>query len=221
MFRIFRILIAVCACAAACPAFSQAISAINALVEVVDSNRQPGPSTISDVDVTVRHPLIAGSIFGTPNTGDVLVEQVRVGVSIDLNVVRMRNTGARLASPVEPQVTRAGLVVEPGNARFARFGTFVFNSQTNRVIGFGSFIDRTTRTALALVYFDEPCRISGLLRVGTLEAEHNISVRSSGLYWIRIKELGNNRYELENVEITGSVILGIEPLPQRKPGQGA
>ena len=177
-------------------------------------------SNFGVAEVALRFPLIAGSIFGSASTGDILVEQARPGALIELSVERLRNAGARWASPVEPHVSDAGLVVQPKGARFARIGTFVADSRMNKTVGYGSFIDPRTRNVLILVYFDEPVRISGLLRVGTLEAEHNISIHSSGLYWIRTKELGNNRYELDKADVTGSVILGIEPLPLPKPGQG-
>ena len=57
--------------------------------------------------------------------------------------------------------------------------------------------------------------------MGNLEVAHNIVIGSRGLHWIRVKELGNNRYELDNISVTEGVILGIQPLPRPKPGQGA
>ena len=221
MFRACRLLVAIGSCVIAFAVSAQSISAINAQVEVVDSKNQTRPSTLSSSDVTVKMPLIAGSIFGSPNTGHVLIERAQIGTSVDLDIERLLSAGARLASPVESKMAQAGLVVEPRNARFARFGTFVFDSQTDKTIGFGGFIDRSTRTTLVLVYFDEPCRISGSLRLGALEAEHNIVVRSGGLHWIRVKETAANRYELDNFDATRSVILGIQPPPQARLGQGA
>lgn len=196
--------------------WAQSISKINAFVEVVDAKGQPRPAVIDEV--TVRFPLIAGSIFGSPQSGDILVERARVGSSLSLDVERMRSAGARFASPAEPHVVSAGLVVEPRNARFARFGTFVTEALSSKAIGYGSFIDSKSRTALALVYFDEPCRISGVMRAGRLEAKHSISIRTAGLHWVRIKEVASSTFELDNADEFQEVTIGVEPIPLAKPG---
>ena len=182
-----------------------------ALVETVDAKYQRAPSVLDDRDITIEFPLITGSIFGAPSTGAVLIERARLGQTVKLDLERLRENAARFASPLNPQMAAAGMVVEPHNARFARVGTFVSVSQTDRSMASGVFVQPETRIALALVYFDEPCRISGLLRLGFVEANHDIVIASRGLHWIRINEPTNNRYDLQNAEAFERVILGIQP----------
>jgi hypothetical protein len=172
------------------------------------------------MELAFRFPLIAGSIMGNPNTGDILLERGRVGSYLRLDVERLRNAAARFATPAQPFALDAGLVIQPREARFARFGTFVTKVHSDQDVWYGSFIETETRISLVLLYFDEPCRISGVFRVGGIEAKHSISISSSGLHWIQVKEIAPNRYELENIENPKGVSFGVRPLPAPKAGQG-
>ena len=217
MRKSLLVLLGMCVAIGVLPAYAQ-LRAISVTVEVIDSKGQPGAAVLQSSDITLRLPLIAGSLFGRPNTGDILVEQIYVGNTIVLDAERMRNAGARLASPIAPQLTQNGMQVEPRNTRFARFGTFVSDTRTNASIGAGGFVDRETRMGLILVYFEEPCRITGLLRMDGLEAKHDISIPSRGLHWIRVREATNTYYELDYIGVPGDVILGITPPPPPKLG---
>jgi len=192
---------------------------IGALVETVDAKYQRAPSVLDNREITIEFPLISGSIFGAPSTGAVLIERARLGQTVKLDLERLLENAARFASPLNPQMAAAGMVVEPRNARFARLGTFVSVSQADRSSASGVFVEPQTRIALALVYFDEPCRISGLLRLGSVEANHDIVIVSRGLHWIRINEPTNNRYDLQNAEAFERVILGIQPIRKASAGK--
>ena len=65
------VLLGVCVAIGVLPAYAQ-IRAISVTVEVTDSKGQSGAAVLQSSDITLTLPLIAGSIFGTPNTGNVL-----------------------------------------------------------------------------------------------------------------------------------------------------
>jgi len=194
---------------------------VAAFVETVDAKYQSQQSTLGLRDVTLKFSLIPGSIFGAPSTGDVLIERTQVGNTFNLDLRRLGDSAARLASPLNPRMAEAGMVIEPRNTRLARVGTFVFDTQTDQSSAAGMFIEPGTRDALALVYFDEPCRIAGLMRMGEIEARHDIVIPGRGLHWIGIRESAGNHFYLWTSKVSERVIFGIRPFRKTPAGQDA
>lgn len=183
---------------------------IHTVIEEIDEDGAPVPSVIGGVSVQVS--FIAGSIWGHPQTADILVVPAQMGASLSLDRDRLLEAGSRLASAVAPDASQAGLQVEPRNVRFGRFGTRVSESGSNRSSGATGFLEKQSREFLALLYVDGPCLISGTVQIGDAEGRLRIAMDKAGLHWISIKQLAPDLYEFGNAE-PQSVVLGIQPYP--------
>jgi len=167
-------------------------------------------------EVQLRFPLITGSVVGQPNTGPILVEKARVGKSIALDLAKLGDTSDRLAAPLLPQFEQAGLSVQPRSARFARLGTFAYRP-TGESLGGGALRDEAGK-GLVLAYFDAPCRVTGTLRIGPVEASHDLTITHRGFHWLTVDEIGKDRYSVRNRPPPGSVTFVIilpEPADRR------
>lgn len=131
--------------------------------------------------VLLMFPTVKGQIFGVPK------RPVMAEMTVSDNQVFEVKLPA--VTELDPQtLVKAaltdGLSVVPEETSFLRAATMAFDQQTRKPFGAGSLIDEASGDNLMLMYFDQPCRISGSVVSGDVRYEHDIDIPVAGWHWI-------------------------------------
>ena len=134
---------------------------------------------------------IAGSIGG--NAGQTL-QIVRIATlpSVQINLTALGAATAENAEPQTASFVQSGLHVDPVDTRFLRVSTLLASGYS-----YVGFIDPKSKNELLLMYFDRPCRLTGLT-AGNVDGEmltltYDVTVEAPGLIWI-IRSSGPNGF---------------------------
>jgi hypothetical protein len=217
-----RALLTACALVAACvlaalagcgsrPAHEPRATTYHALVEVVnDANvRQSVPGNRSTY--RFRFLVIPGAVFGNPGRTDVLTLTAKIGDNVVLSESTLLDGMQPLAATIDPAMSGGGLLVEPAETRFARLATLGNVASGTETVAGTVFVDPSTRAAVALVYFDRPCRMSGTVGVGaSRKAVYDVTIPTAGLHWLYIGKPEPDVYRVELADIEPhTIVLGV------------
>jgi hypothetical protein len=136
--------------------------------------------------VMLQLPLIAGSTVGAFTSPPVVSEAVSVGKLVAVDLERLRVDVERVAVPITPEASRAGLRVTPQETKFARVATLVFHPKTRENLGLAGLWEPSAGWRLTLVYFDRPCKLTGILRTaGEAETHYDVHMTKPGFHLLK------------------------------------
>lgn len=178
-------------------------------VKHVDENNLPLSSSQGPDTIAIVLALVPGELFGAPAGRPIAVQQLSDSrqFELDLNLLGERVEGE--TAPLTDNAARSGLVIAPEATRIARVATFAANPVTRRTIGYTGFTDSVSREPLLLVYFDRPCRVSGVVRWMGEEYFHDVTIAHRGFHWLRISETSRGRFSIQNTPGTENIFLAI------------
>ena len=158
-------------------------------------------------------PSIPGAIFGTPSEDILYFSKLNELKKVDLSLPKDVGHKATL-------LTQSGIEISPNDTKILRLGTFHINPRTPEMVGGGGFVNTDSNNFMILVFVSKPSRISGTVAFGETEISHNLVFNRSGWSWIEFKNLGENKYQLENFNgnvqsIEFSVLVPMQRLTKR------
>ena len=182
-------------------------------VQFKDQAAQVIESRYTPEDASFQLGAIPGAIWG--NFGKTL-ETYKIGkrVGFDFNVDAFVNAFSVTAATITAKASKAGLMIDPIDARFSRASTLVDYRGAGRVALFIGFVDSRKGQPLTLMYFDRPCHVSGTLVDNSKKQVHyDVLVKNPGLVWLaQSKEVGSESF-VELADPSVSPILVIKRLP--------
>lgn len=159
--------------------------------------------------------VIAGSIAGNPSQTLLVIPIGRLpAVKIDFD--SLASALKQQATPMTTLFTQAGLHIEPVDTRFVRVSTLPsFTPKTTG--GFGAeFADVESKHPVTLVYFDRPCKITGVAKsyAGPIKGpdiDTNITVEKPGLIWLELTSPEPGRYSARLANPSTQKMIAIAP----------
>jgi hypothetical protein len=120
----------------------------------------------------------------------------------------------RSAATLTAEAVNQGLKIEPAETRVARLATTMrVPLDRQYLLGIG-FFDSQTKQGRTLVFFDRPCRVTGMLKTpsGT-PASVDLTIQRSGLTWLEIPDNGADG-PVKIVDMSSELIFAAQPWPQ-------
>jgi hypothetical protein len=130
---------------------------------------------------------VPGAIYGRPEAPYTTVEADTI-TGLAFNVDQLGDIRGQAAA-LTPQAVASGLVVTPANTHLVRVATSFTISGTKAQRSFIGFADSDPKHTLILVYFDQPCRVTGTLVVPARFGEatrhrFDITIDKAGFNWL-------------------------------------
>ena len=159
----------------------------------VDKDNRRVKSASLPKQVLLSMPLITGDYLGYPNTPPIFVQKITVGSQVTLNIDEQLETIAKLSAPISKEAEVAGLVVSPKQTRFARFASLASQADdVNKGVGSGKFQGEQADESLLMMYFDRPCKLSGVSRGSSSRTAFDVEIPKAGIYFIKLTPGGWN-----------------------------
>ena len=156
-----------------------------------DNNRVKSASLPKQISLSM--PLIAGDYLGYPNTPPVFLQKITIGSQVILHIGEQLETIAKLSAPISKEAEVAGLIVNPKQTRFARFATLVSQvDNANKDVGYSKFQGEHADESLLMMYFDRPCKLSGVSKGSSSRSAFDVEIPSAGIYFIKMAPGGPN-----------------------------
>lgn len=153
---------------------------------------------------------IAGSIGGNASQ---TLQVVRIGTlpSVQINLNALETAAAENAKPQVASFVQTGLHIDPVDTRFLRVSTLLASPGDSYV----GFIDPESKNELLLMYFDRPCRVTGVA-AGEVDGEmltltYDVTVKTAGLVWIVRSSSGSNGFVARVARETIGKMLVVGP----------
>ena len=201
----------VCTLACMCPTtvFPQS-SSIVFIADYFDKDQNRISSELLPRTVSLRIRLIPGSTFGEVTSLPIASITAGIGETMTLDLEQMRVEVERSATTLTAEATQAGLSITPAATRIARLGTFVYDAKTQKGMS-SSFRDGARGDALNLVYFDQPCKLTGTRNQRGVKGIYSVEVKAAGFHLLRATQEKPNGIRITASSLPQSVYLGIFP----------
>jgi hypothetical protein len=180
------------------------------LSEDLSGEREPLPAA----QFRLLFPYIAGDIYGSPTTGDLInpTLQADYRFEIDLN----RSHESLLASLEPTQFSLSYLHIEPADARVARLVPLVLQADGIEPVGRTDWVDPDSKRSLLLLYLDRPATISGRGVAGGRPLRYAIHARTSGYVWVG-QQVGADENVYTVTPRPARLLLAVRPLSNDHP----
>lgn len=178
-------------------------------VHMLGRDRTILPDTARGEEMVLVMPVVAGGVFGEVGRIPLLSREVQPGETFDLDLASLKGPMAKSAAPWGDTEANRPLVVSPIETRLARLGTFTAEGKNPTKVWQTMFVDSRNSDRLLLVYVDRPCSIRGENSHGGETFDHVIDFPSSGLHWVRSREIAPGRNKLSYEPGVQDAILGI------------
>lgn len=129
--------------------------------------------------------VIPGDLYGTPLVNPYWYIDLNESLGPSIEIMSFEKGLQKHARPYNEVEHNFKLDVEPKNTGLVRVSTFGLNATTQSYLS-GGLKDKYGNYIL-LVYFDRPCKISGLIDFNTQGVfTHHIEIPEAGLYQLKI-----------------------------------
>lgn len=163
-------------------------------------------------EVLLRMPLIVGNIFGLTTTKPVVSVVLPIGEKTELNLAEIRETVKKSAAPLTAEALNIGFVVKPEKTKIARLSTLIDKPSDGKSVGSASFYGDNPEEKLMLVYFDRPCKLTGLVQsIGGVKFDYNVGIKKSGFYFLKFVQQAPSDYKVSVSKLPRKLKLNIEP----------
>ena len=161
--------------------------------------------------VLFRMPIIAGNLAGEVTSPDLVQLKIKVGEPTILDLEEIITTVESSAASVTKEAAKAGLVVTPKEARFARFVTLVAYPETGKGVGGARFQTTEGNQTILLVYFDRPCQLSGVAHARGGSISYDVHVASRGIHLLMAVRDEQSNVRVTNASVPAVLVLRITP----------
>lgn len=152
--------------------------------------------------------FILGNFLGDLNTS-ILIKR-RIGTYRFPPYVREDLKFAReLAAPLQKSLTHFEVSIP--EVKIARLATFAVGSDTEEEIGRAGWLDPKSQDLLMLVYFNQKCRIKGVMKGGGGENHFDLAIPNEGFHWIRRTYISDTAVHPNYTEPPEEVVFFIDP----------
>ena len=151
---------------------------INIKGDSISADKRPADSSLA-------LGAIAGAIAGNPSQTLQVVPIAKMS-TIKIDGSAFNSEINKHAATMSAQFSDSGLRVEPLGTLFARASTLLNYSGALPGNLFVGFVDADSKNSLTLVYFDRPCRLTGVTTTGNekLPLKYDVTVDKPGLNWL-------------------------------------
>jgi hypothetical protein len=163
------------------------LKADSILVEARFINIKGDPISVDNrpTDSSLALGVIAGAIGGTPSQTLQVVRIAKMS-TIEIDAGAFNAAIIKQAATMSTHFSDSGLRIEPVDTRFARASTLLnYSGVLHGDLSVG-FVDPDSKNSLTLVYFDRPCRLTGVITTGNekLPLKYDVTVDKPGLNWL-------------------------------------
>jgi hypothetical protein len=178
----------------------------------VDRDLQPINDATLPNTIPLRVSLIPGNISGVADSPALFEFPLKVGEEKSLNLASAQQAVERSAAPLTKQGADSGLTITPPDAKFARFSTVVAYLDTDKGVGGASFRGSRRNETLLMVYFERPCKVSGVTHSRTATVTYNVGIARSGVHLLSlVRDSASSAHVTEVVTLSGPLTLSIVP----------
>ena len=131
--------------------------------------------------ILLLFPSIKGQIFGIPRRP--ILTEVTVSDNQPF-IVELPSINSTDSAVLADTKLTTGLLIQPAQTQMLRVATMAFEKETRQPFAAGSLIDAATGDNLLLMYFSEPCYITGSVESAGLRYDHEIKIKKAGWHWI-------------------------------------
>lgn len=149
----------------------------------------------NDWSVNVALAAIPGAMLGSPVAASRFLIPASFGERFSVSLAALEQDLEPHAAPATPALLAGGLLVAPGDTRFLRVSTFVYDTKSGREVMSGGFIDKDGGY-LMLAYFDRACTVGGVEKYPGGEMEMRLQIPAAGLYWMHAEQLPSNNWRM-------------------------
>ncbi len=154
----------------------------------IDTKGDPISVDNRPTDSSLTLGAIAGAITGKP-TRTLQVVRIAKLSAVEINLDSFAAAVVKQAAPMTPGSADSGLHIDPIDTRFARASTLLNYSGALPGNLFMGFVDPDSKNPLTLVYFDRPCRLTGVTAIANTGSEkltlvYDVTVEKPGLNWL-------------------------------------
>ena len=154
---------------------------------------------------------IPGNIFGAPVFPALASVYVHTGEPSVLDLGSAESQLKSISTPLTEDGLKAGLRVNPPDARLARLGIFVANADTGKgVPGYASLIG-PSKEIYSIVYFDRPCVLSGVAHSEGKTVTYDIQILSPGIQLLAMAKVSPATFVVSRAEPQNLITLNIVP----------
>lgn len=169
-----------CASNSVAPQTTQAQSFEMSIAYYNDSG-DPLGHMMNGEQILLLFPSIKGQIFGIPRRP--ILTEVTVSDNQPFMVELPEIDNTESAVMADTRFT-SGLSILPAQTQMLRVATMAFEKETRQPFAAGSLIDPQTGDNLILMYFSEPCSVTGIVETAGLSYDHQIKINKAGWHWI-------------------------------------
>ena len=128
-----------------------------------------------------------------------------------LDLRKARATIEALAAPLTEAGAKVGLVISPRETRFVRLATFVGYPGTENGVGGATFHGSARNENLVMVYFDRPCRVSGVSHRSQGSVLYDVEVAQRGLTLLKIVRDSSTSGHVAVTTLPSTLLLAVTP----------
>jgi hypothetical protein len=181
----------------------------------IDVNGNPVSVDNRPTDSSLTLGVIAGAIAGKPSR---TLQVIPIGKlsTIEINLGSFEAAISKQAVAMTAHFADSGLRIDPVDSRFARASTmlrFRGSLPGNLFVG---FVDPDSKYSLTLVYFDRPCRVTGVTTSEKLTLTYEVIVEKPGLNWLVRTPRAPGEFVLRVANEPIREMLVIAPVENRK-----
>lgn len=148
-----------------------------------------GPRTAPPKNVFPVLQVVPGTILGNPLDSPVIPIAPAGATEFRFSHADLEQSFSKEAMPQTPASLARGVTVLPQATRIARAGTFG-NDQHGTFSG-GAFVVGDSARPLVLIYVDRPSEILGSASAGGDTYRFDVSLQTSGFYWLTTTDGGD------------------------------
>lgn len=127
--------------------------------------------------------VIRGSLFGAAENDYVFDGELISGEYLGVPLGQIEDRVRSAALPLALDGTTGRLSVSPSSARIARIAFFARRGSDRNFVT--DFLESSSGVQLILVYFDQPCDVSGEVTLDAVQYHIRARPTRKGFYWLR------------------------------------
>jgi len=154
---------------------------------------------------------IPGNIFGAPVFPAVASVYVNIGEPSVLDLASAEIKVEKIATSLNEEGISTGLRINPSATRLARLGIFAaYPDSGNGLPGYASLIG-TSKEIYSIVYFDRPCRLTGMANSEGKTVTYDIQILSAGIHILAMSQVSPEMFSVSLAKPTNLITLSIVP----------
>jgi len=141
---------------------------------------------------------IPGEIYGTTQT-EFKTLGIGSSITVAISMAELEGFSVKSAAGLTSAAAAVGLAIKPSDARLVRIATSILSAEPQWHSASTSVVDSLTKKTLVLVYFDQPCRLTGAVTThpssgGTRTDDYDVVIEKAGLNWLETTKVGEDSH---------------------------